>query len=185
MDGACCVGCAVEVLGAGIAEVDCFRVDDGAGFWFGFVVDYGCVGAGGGDGVEGEAGEVSILSAVTGIEVVFLYRTPRGFTYDRICSSLSAAWTSSSFVPFSTSSSSSQAKYLLKAAPSRTWHARIPSSSVSFLIALASPTGLRSSSTLSSPPSSRLKAQDALVDIMNFRRSGFRLIILISSSIAS
>ena len=66
MDGAGCVGCAVKILGAGVAEVDCFRVDDRAGFWFGFVMDDGCVCAGGGDGVEGETDEVLILSAAMG-----------------------------------------------------------------------------------------------------------------------
>ena len=58
MQGARCVGRAVEVLSARIAEVDGFGVDDGAVAWFGFVVDDRCVGACGGDGVEGEAGEV-------------------------------------------------------------------------------------------------------------------------------
>ena len=82
----------------------------------------------------------------------------------RIASSLSAACTSSSTVPFLTSSSSSQEKYSLNAAPSRIWHLRMPSSSVSFLIAFASPTGLRTSSTLSSPPSSSVKAHEALLD---------------------
>ena len=62
MDGACCIGCAIEVLGAGVAEIDCFGIDDGAGFGFWFVVDYGCVGASGRDGVEGEADEVLVLS---------------------------------------------------------------------------------------------------------------------------
>ena len=55
---------AVEVLRARVAEVDGFRVDGGAAAWFGFVVDDGCVGAGGGDGVEGEAGEVALCSGV-------------------------------------------------------------------------------------------------------------------------
>lgn len=45
MDSACCIGCAIEVLGAGVAEIDCFGIDDGAGFGFWFVVDDGCVGA--------------------------------------------------------------------------------------------------------------------------------------------
>ena len=92
-----------------------------------------------------------------------------GWTYDLNSSSLSAAWTSSSLVPFVTSSSSSQAKYLVSAAPSRMWHFLMPSSSVSFLMALASPIGLRISSTFSSPPRARLNAHDALVEIMNFR----------------
>ena len=52
------VGGAVEVLGSRVAEVDGFGVDGGAVAWFGFVVDDGGVGAGGGDGVEGEAGEM-------------------------------------------------------------------------------------------------------------------------------
>lgn len=64
MQGPCRVGCAVEVLSAGIAEVDGFGVDGGAVAWFGFVVDDGCVGACGGDGVEGEAGEVLLGSDV-------------------------------------------------------------------------------------------------------------------------
>lgn len=62
MQGPRCVGCAVEVLGAGVAEVDGFGVDGGAVAWFGFVVDDGCVGTCGGDGVEGEAGEVVLGS---------------------------------------------------------------------------------------------------------------------------
>ena len=62
MQGARGVGRAVEVLGARVAEVDGLGVDGGAGAWFGFVVDDGGVGAGGGDGVEGEAGEVALGS---------------------------------------------------------------------------------------------------------------------------
>ena len=53
---------AVEVLGARVAEVDGFGVDGGAIAWFGLVVDDGGVGAGGGDGVEGEAGEMELGS---------------------------------------------------------------------------------------------------------------------------
>lgn len=60
------VCCAVEVLSAGVAEVDGAGVDNGAVSGFGFVVDYGCVWAGGGDGVEGEACEV-VLFPVEGI----------------------------------------------------------------------------------------------------------------------
>ena len=86
---------------------------------------------------------------------------------DRIDSSLSAALTSSNLVPFTSNSSSNQAKNLLSAAPSRTWHARIPSSSVLFLMTLASPTGLLISSALSSPPRFRLKAHEAFVEIRN------------------
>lgn len=56
------VGGAVEVLGARVAEVDGLGVDGGAVAWFGLVVDDGGVGAGGGDGVEGEAGEVVLGS---------------------------------------------------------------------------------------------------------------------------
>ena len=56
------VGGAVEVLGARVAEVDGFGVDGGAVAWFGLVVDDGGVGAGGGDGVEGEAGEMVLGS---------------------------------------------------------------------------------------------------------------------------
>ena len=52
------VGGAVEVLGARVAEVDGLGVDGGAVAWFGLVVDDGGVRAGGGDGVEGEAGEM-------------------------------------------------------------------------------------------------------------------------------
>lgn len=132
----------------------------------------------------------------------FFFGSMFAMTYARMDSSLSAAWTSSNFVPFSTSSSSSHAKYSLSAAPSRIWQARIPSSSVLFLMALASPTGLRTSSTLSSPPSSRLRAHDALVEIMNLlfgstdcfsatfvssfcSTSGFKLSILMSSNTAS
>ncbi len=62
MQGPRRVGGAVEVLSAGIAEVDGLGVDDGAVARFGFVVDDGCVGAGGGDGVEGEAGEIVLGS---------------------------------------------------------------------------------------------------------------------------
>ena len=58
VQGARRVGRAVEVLGARVAEVDGFGVDDGAVARFGLVVDDGRVGAGGGDGVKGEAGEV-------------------------------------------------------------------------------------------------------------------------------
>ena len=67
VQGARRVGCAVEVLGARVAEVDGGGVDEGAVAGFGFVVDDGGVGAGGGDGVEGEAGEV-----VFGSDVFFL-----------------------------------------------------------------------------------------------------------------
>ena len=49
---------AVEVLGAGVAEVDCFRIDRRAEARFGFVVDHCCVRARGRDCVEGEADEV-------------------------------------------------------------------------------------------------------------------------------
>ena len=56
------VGCAVEVLGARVAEVDGAGVDGGAVARFGFVVDDGRVGAGGGDGVEGETGEMALGS---------------------------------------------------------------------------------------------------------------------------
>lgn len=62
MHGTRCVGCAVKVLSAGIAEVDGLGVDDGAVAWFGLVVNDGCVGACGGDGVEGEAGEIALGS---------------------------------------------------------------------------------------------------------------------------
>ena len=55
-------GGAVEVLGARVAEGDVFGVDGGAVAWFGLVVDDGGVGAGGGDGVEGEAGEMVLGS---------------------------------------------------------------------------------------------------------------------------
>lgn len=120
VQGARRVGRTVEVLGAGIAEVDGLGVDDGAVARFGFVVDDGGVGACGGDGVEGEAGEVAL-----GPDAFFIRRrhsfSIRSFTtYARIDSSLSAAWTSSSLVPFSTNSASSHAKYSLNAAPSRT-----------------------------------------------------------------
>lgn len=64
MQGPRCVGCAVEVLGARVAEIDGAGVDDGAVAWFGFVVDDRCIGACGGDGVEGEAGEVVLGSDV-------------------------------------------------------------------------------------------------------------------------
>lgn len=56
------VGRAVEVLGARVAEVDGAGVDGGAVARFGLVVDDGGVGARGGDGVEGEAGEVALGS---------------------------------------------------------------------------------------------------------------------------
>ena len=46
------VGCAVQVLGTRVAEVDGFGVNGGAVAWFGLVVDYGCIGTGGGDGVK-------------------------------------------------------------------------------------------------------------------------------------
>jgi hypothetical protein len=62
VQGAGCVGGAVEVLRAGVAEVDFGWIDDGAVARLGFVVDYGCVGAGGGDGVKGEAGELVVLA---------------------------------------------------------------------------------------------------------------------------
>ena len=62
VQGARRVGRAVEVLGARVAEVDGLGVDGGAVAGFGFVVDDGGVGAGGGDGVEGEAGEVVLGS---------------------------------------------------------------------------------------------------------------------------
>ena len=101
-------------------------------------------------------------------EIVSKERPTKCSPSDRIDSSLSAPLTSSSFVPFTRSSSSSQAKYLHSAAPSRIWHSRIPSNSVLFLTTLASPTGLLISSTLSSPPRFRLKAQEAFVEIINF-----------------
>ena len=119
MQGPRRVGGAVEILGARVAEIDGFGVDDGAVARFGFVVDDGCVGAGGGDGVEGEAGEVVLGSNVLFSRLIFLL-VCRVMTYARIDSSLSAAWTSSNFVSFCTSSSSSHAKYSLNAAPSRT-----------------------------------------------------------------
>ena len=56
------VGGAVEVLGARVAEVDGLGVDGGAVARLGLVVDDGGVGAGGGDGVEGEAGEMAFGS---------------------------------------------------------------------------------------------------------------------------
>lgn len=62
MQGTRCVGCAVKVLSARIAEVDGLGVDNGAVAWFRFVVNDGCVGAGRGDGVEGEAGEIVLGS---------------------------------------------------------------------------------------------------------------------------
>ena len=62
------VGGAVEVLGARVAEVDGFGVDGGAVAWFWLVVDDGGVGAGGGDGVEGEAGEM-----VLGSDTLLIY----------------------------------------------------------------------------------------------------------------
>ena len=62
VQGAGRVGGAVEVLGARVAEVDGFQVDGGAVAGFGLVVDDGGVGAGGGDGVEGEAGEMLLGS---------------------------------------------------------------------------------------------------------------------------
>lgn len=61
MEGPCRVGCAVKVLGARVAEIDSFRIDNGAVAGLGFVMDDGCVGPGGGDGVEGKAGEVVFL----------------------------------------------------------------------------------------------------------------------------
>ena len=61
MEGSRRVGCAVQVLSARVAEVDSFRVDDGAVAWLGFIVDDCGVGAGGGDGVEGKAGEVVLF----------------------------------------------------------------------------------------------------------------------------
>lgn len=62
VQGARRVGRAVEVLGSRVAEVDGGRVDGGADARFGLVVDDGGVGAGGGDGVEGEAGEMALGS---------------------------------------------------------------------------------------------------------------------------
>ena len=62
MQGPRRVGGAVEVLGARVAEVNGFGVDGGAVAWFGLVVDDGGVGACGGDGVEGEAGEMLLGS---------------------------------------------------------------------------------------------------------------------------
>src|SRR5262245_65481367 len=43
-----------------------------------------------------------------------------------------------------------RSKNSIKAAPSRMWHCRMPSNSVAFLIALASPMGDRTSSTFRS-----------------------------------
>ena len=95
-------------------------VDGGAGAWFGFVVDDGGVGAGGGDGVEGEAGEVVLGSGwKSSLSEGSFLKFAEFTTYARIDSSLSAAWTSSSTVPFPINSSSNQAKYSLSAAPSR------------------------------------------------------------------
>ena len=70
------VGGAVQVLGAGVAEVDGGGVDDGAVARFGFVVDDGCVGARGGDGVEGEAGEVVFRSGCISCQMTSLFDSP-------------------------------------------------------------------------------------------------------------
>ena len=119
MQGSRRVGRAVEVLSARVAEVDGLGVDDGAVARFGLVVDDGGVGPGAGDGVEGEAGEIVLGSGAVLFQMMILSIRSL-MTYARMDSSLSAACTSSSTVPFSTSSSSSHAKYSLSAAPSRT-----------------------------------------------------------------
>lgn len=88
--------------------------------------------------------------------------------FARTDSSLSAASTSSSVAFLLISWSSSQAKYSVNAAPSRIWQFRIPSSSTSFFTAFASPIGLRTSSTRSSPPRALFRAHDARFDVKNF-----------------
>lgn len=62
MESTSCVSRTIEILGTGVAEIDDFGVDDGAVAWFGFVVDYRSVGAGGGDGVEREACKMLLFS---------------------------------------------------------------------------------------------------------------------------
>ena len=74
MQGTRRVGRAVEVLSAGIAEIDGLGVDDGAVAWFGFVVNDGCVGACGGDGVEGEAGEMVLGSNTFLLSIGILFQ---------------------------------------------------------------------------------------------------------------
>jgi hypothetical protein len=59
---ACRVCRAVEILRARVAEVDSLGIDGGAGAFHGLVVDDSGVGAGGGDGVEGEADEEIVLA---------------------------------------------------------------------------------------------------------------------------
>ena len=81
------VGRAVEVLGARVAEVDGLGVDDGAVARFGFVVDDGRVGAGGGDGVEGEAGEI-VLGSVCRFSP---YQT-KYFIFGSMVSRLTPVW---------------------------------------------------------------------------------------------
>ena len=59
----CRVRRAIKILRARIAKIHFRRVDGRAVAGFGFVVDDCCVGAGGGDGVEGEADELVVFAS--------------------------------------------------------------------------------------------------------------------------
>lgn len=110
----------VQVLRPRIAKIDCLRVNDGAIPWFRLVVNDCRVGSGGGYRIKGQSNEVFVFSIKICKGDRFDFEETKQETHDRNCSSLSAACTSSSFVPLTVNSSSSQAKYSTRAAPSRT-----------------------------------------------------------------
>ena len=72
MQGPRGIGSAVVVLGARVAEVYLLGIDGGAVAFFGFIVDDGGVGAGGGDGVEGEADKVLVF-ARGGVRIISFF----------------------------------------------------------------------------------------------------------------
>ena len=54
---------AVKVLSPGIAEINGLRIDGGTIAWLGLVMYDCCIGACGGDRIEGKTDEVVLLSA--------------------------------------------------------------------------------------------------------------------------
>lgn len=62
MQRASCISGSIQVLRARVAEIDRFRINDGAVRWLRFVVDDCCVGPGGRYRIKGQANEVFVLS---------------------------------------------------------------------------------------------------------------------------